>query len=108
MPATPLSAPRILRPTPRWAPALVAYRPVFLDESGRRWRRLRLAGRAAGAVLVLLLLGAAALAFAGPDLGALGDTLMRAGRPAPAGGGPHPQGAAQRAAERRLFAALGD
>ncbi len=100
--------PRIMRPTPRWAPALTAYRPVFLDESGRRWRRVRLAARAVLGVAAALVFGTAALAFAGPDLGGVGDTLMRAGRPAPTPAAPHAQSAAQQAAERRLFAALGD
>jgi peptidoglycan/xylan/chitin deacetylase (PgdA/CDA1 family)/spore germination protein YaaH/GT2 family glycosyltransferase len=104
----PDAPPRILRPTPRWAPALTAYRPVFLDESGRRWRRVRLAARAALGVAAVLVFGTAALAFAGPDLGGVGDTLMRAGRPAPAPAAPRPQSAEQRDAERRLFAALGD
>lgn len=105
----PAGAPlRIMRPTPRWAPALTAYRPVFLDESGRRWRRVRLAVRAVVGVAASLVFGTAALALAGPNLGGLGDVLMRASRPAPASVEARAQRPAQRAAERRLFAALGD
>ena len=93
--------------TPRWVPAVAVRRPVFLDETGRRWRRFRRTAQAFGVGLALLALFMAALAVAGPELGGLGDALMRAGRAPAAPVAVRPQNAAQRAAERQLYAAVG-
>jgi hypothetical protein len=81
---------------------------VFLDESGRRWRRVRLAARVALGVAMALVFGTVGLALAGPNVDGFGDALMRAARRPPALPAPHAQHPAQAAAERRLYAALGD
>src|SRR5438067_13495925 len=50
--------------------------PVFLDESGHRWRRVRLAVRVAAVVTSLVALTVIVAALVLPNLGALSTTLM--------------------------------
>lgn len=92
---------------PRATPprAVRAPRPVFRDESGRRWRRVRLALQATLVCLVVLALGAGVMLAVGPDLTGIGDRVMRADDAPAARVAARPQSAAQRAAERRLYAA---
>ncbi|AHG87644.1 polysaccharide deacetylase [Gemmatirosa kalamazoonensis] len=50
--------------------------PVFLDESGLRWRRVRLAVRAAAVATSIVALTVIIAALVLPNLGALSETLM--------------------------------
>jgi cellulose synthase/poly-beta-1,6-N-acetylglucosamine synthase-like glycosyltransferase/peptidoglycan/xylan/chitin deacetylase (PgdA/CDA1 family)/spore germination protein YaaH len=50
--------------------------PVFLDESGLRWRRVRLAVRVAAVVTSVVALTVIVAALVLPNLGALSETLM--------------------------------
>src|SRR4051812_35189378 len=54
--------------------------PVFLDESGLRWRRVRLAIRVAAVVTSIVTLTVIVAALVLPNLGALSETLMPTGR----------------------------
>ena len=95
------------RRTPFWLPAVSSRPPVFVDESGRRWRRVGRTAGGAAAALALVLAVAVALALRAPALAALGDTLVGTARRAsvePAAA-PRPERPAERRAERRVRAA---
>jgi hypothetical protein len=90
------------RPGPRGGERV----PVFLDESGLRWRRVRLAIRALAIVTTLVALAVVVAAVTLPNLGALDTVLMPTRRAfrQPAGIALTRRARAFAAQRRRLFA----